>query len=555
MSAAAVQPDPEEHGLEEHGQMSRDLTVRALMAQHPTAIVAAIDEDGLFAQMPPTVSVGHHPVPAARSALDLVQPSDRRAVIEAWVSAKEHGTSLAVVGLAGTTDSPATIYFFDATQEHGVYLGVIVATDVSEAGLRELTEIVPPPPRVAHTRKDEVSVIIHADNAFTEMLGWPVQDVIGQTSLSMIHPDDAERAIDLWMEGLSRPGITCRTRLRHKHRDGRWVWLELSNTNLLESEGYVECEMFDISDEMEAHEAVRASEQLLRRLAGSLPVGVAQFDTDHNLLYANERLYEILGAHFGADAHVLTSTVVDQQALNGAMRQMRAGRDSELQVLVDRLDNGARRRCTLTIRSLTNDDGAVIGGVLVLEDVTEEARLRSELEHRATYDALTGCVNRRTAINRLSESLAAAHGLVPPIGTAVIFVDLDDLKGVNDGYGHASGDALLMLVASRIQEVVRDRDLVGRLGGDEFLVVCPDVVNEAAALALAERVCTAIAMPADLGELTIVPTASVGVAWTDNAVATDADRLIARADHAMYTAKKQGCGKVVFGLDEAPPRR
>ncbi len=313
--------------------------------------------------------------------------------------------------------------------------------------------------------------------------------------------------------------------------------------------GHVECEIFDISEEMEAHEAVRASEQLLRRLAASLPVGVAQFDRDRRIIYANERLYEIMGAPADTDEQALMGAVVDRSALERAIRAVRAGEDVDMRFLAQRIDDGEHRDCTLTMRALTNDDGEVIGGVLVVDDVTEEARMRTELEKRATFDDLTGCVNRRTVINRLSEALTSARLARPQLGTAALFVDLDDFKDVNDRLGHASGDVLLSAVAARLQRVVRSQDMVGRIGGDEFLVVCPDVADQAAALAMAERISAALEAPFVVAETTVSQTASIGVAWTGAQPAMDADALIAEADQAMYTAKRDGGKNIVLRLD------
>ncbi len=539
-----------------NGHRAADITtmrmrgLRAVLDECPTAVVAAIDDDGLFVEMPDSMVIDGHRVAHARSALDLVQPTDRRAVIDAWMTVKEQGRSQASVTLAGTPSAVATLHLFDLTAEHGVFMGVIAATGASEHQMEDVAEIAPPPPRIAYTRKNEVATIIHADAAVTEMLGWAQDEMVGQSALGFVHPDDAERAIDLWMECLSRPGATCRTRLRHKRRDGSWLWLELSNTNLLADPdaGYVDCEMFDISQEMEAHEAVRASQQLLSRLTASLPVGVLQFDTDGMVIYANDRIYEIVGVEPGTDETALQSSVVDPAELQRAMLAIHHGHDIDMQIVIQRADDGARRECTLTIRSLTNDDGELIGGVLVLDDVTEQARMRSELEHRATYDELTSCVNRRTVLGRLSEALTTARIATPGAGTAAIFVDLDDFKDINDRHGHATGDVVLASVAARLQRVVRAQDVVGRIGGDEFLVVCPDVADQDAAIAMAERISAAMEAPMTVNGASLHQTASIGVAWTGARPAVDADALIAEADQAMYAAKRDGKRSIVLSL-------
>ena len=139
----------------------------------------------------------------------------------------------------------------------------------------------------------------------------------------------------------------------------------------------VDCEMFDISEEMEAHELVRASEQLLRSLAGALPVGVVQFDLDRRIVYANERLYEIVGAHPDTDEDTLLTCVVDSNVVEDALARLYSGGDVDVELYMDRLDGSGRRLCTLAMRALINGDGAVIGGVACLADITDAARMRA----------------------------------------------------------------------------------------------------------------------------------------------------------------------------------
>jgi diguanylate cyclase (GGDEF)-like protein/PAS domain S-box-containing protein len=539
------------------GQVERsrvDTALRAALAQHPHALVAAIDGHGLFVDMPATVPLTSHRIAVGRSALDLVQPADRYAVIAAWDRAKSEGASTARVILVSEATPIAMMYFFDATPEHGVFVTLVVATHSATTALEDAARGASVPTRLARTRKDAMAVITNAEPTVTAMLGWEEPEIVGHRSLEFIHPDDHERAINMWMECLSRPGDTCRSRLRHSHRDGRWIWIEFSNHNLLDSPeaGYVDCEMFDISEEMQAHESVRASEQLLRSLAGALPVGVVQFDLDRRIVYANERLYEIVGAHPDTDEDTLLTCVVDATVVEDALARLYSGGDVDIELYMDRLDGSGRRLCTLAMRALINRDGAVFGGVACLADITDAARMRAELEERATVDSLTGCLNRASVISALSAMLDTTHDdSAPdqPSGIAVVFVDFNRFKSVNDEFGHAVGDALLAEVGARLRSVVRGADVVGRLGGDEFLLVCHDVTNGDEALALGERVTTAITSPVTIGPAHLFPTASIGVAWTDARRGLAADALIAEADAAMYVAKYAGHGRPVIAAE------
>ena len=512
-------------------------TLRDLLHDHPCALVSAIDESGLFVPVPASIVLTTQAVAVAQTALDLVQPTDRMAVVEAWEVVKATGAASLQVRLAGAEPLVAQMDFLDVREEHGVFFAVVAVVDAPFAGRSSTPPVVEVAvPRLARTRKDQAAFVLWADSSVTGMLGWEAGELVGRKSLEFIHPDDRDRAIAIWMECLSQPGWTSRARLRHLHRDGRWIWLEISNHNVLDEPeaGYVDCEMLDISDEMEAHEAVRASEQLLRRLAETLPVGVGQFDFDHNLLYANERLYEIVGAAPGADAQALLRSLADPSQFEDSLRAIRNGEDVDTELQLDRLDGGGRRRCTLSMRGLSSADGQVTGGVLALTDITDAARMRSELEQRATYDALTGCLNRTSVMDRLTAVVADPAG---GPGVAVVFIDLNGFKAVNDQFGHAVGDTLLVAVSARVREAVRGADVVGRLGGDEFLVVCPDVHDAVAAQAVGDRVAASVATPLTVGSVLLTPTASVGVAWSGDRASVDTDALIADADAAMYAAK------------------
>ena len=124
----------------------------------------------------------------------------------------------------------------------------------------------------------------------------------------------------------------------------------------------------------------------------------------------------------------------------------------------------------------------------------------------------------------------------------MVYVDVDDFKGVNDGHGHAAGDEVLQAVGARLRSAVRGHDAVGRMGGDEFLAVCPGLGSEAGAAELAQRIATTLADPVGFRGRRLEISASVGVAWSPGGERIDADALVARADGAMYATKGAGGG-------------
>jgi diguanylate cyclase (GGDEF)-like protein/PAS domain S-box-containing protein len=178
----------------------------------------------------------------------------------------------------------------------------------------------------------------------------------------------------------------------------------------------------------------------------------------------------------------------------------------------------------------------VAGLVFTLRDVTAQHKLEEELKHRAFHDALTGLPNRLLFQDRIAQQVAAAARTGTLAG--VLFVDLDDFKGVNDTKGHSVGDELLVAAAGRLAELVRGSDTAARLGGDEFALLVGGADTAAALEAAAERIVGAFAEPFALASGLVTTTVTVGVATTEDS--TDTDELLRHADLALYAAKAAG---------------
>ncbi|MEI2785868.1 MAG: EAL domain-containing protein [Candidatus Nanopelagicales bacterium] len=184
------------------------------------------------------------------------------------------------------------------------------------------------------------------------------------------------------------------------------------------------------------------------------------------------------------------------------------------------------------------------GGVLAIEDITERKQAQAELLWRANHDQLTGLLNRAALMEQIQRALQRARRYEHRI--AVMFLDLDRFKRVNDTLGHAAGDALLVECAARISTVMREVDTVARLGGDEFVVVCENLIQDDDAHVIADRLVDIIAKPFDIGDDVAFVDASVGIATTDGHN-IDPDRLLRDADVALYEAKEHpGSAIVVY---------
>src|SRR6185437_2931390 len=239
------------------------------------------------------------------------------------------------------------------------------------------------------------------------------------------------------------------------------------------------------------------------------------------------------------DAHLSTVVDADRGALDAAIALvLERGEDQTLEVAVRVPGEPADRHCFVNLVALRDRKGAACA-LACVTDVTDSVRLRAELQIKATYDALTGCHNRASILAAIDHAIRSDAR--PP---AVIFVDLDKFKPVNDSLGHAAGDELLVHTATGLTALLRHDDAIGRIGGDEFLLLCRNVESAAEASAIAERVDTTLHRPVNLsaGD-TVQIGASIGVAVAEPG--DDADSLIAHADAAMYVAKRRGGGDAV----------
>jgi diguanylate cyclase (GGDEF)-like protein len=222
---------------------------------------------------------------------------------------------------------------------------------------------------------------------------------------------------------------------------------------------------------------------------------------------------------------------VIERALARGIRQ-----DVELEAA---LAFGQQQHILMKVRPLQRESGVVTGVIASVLDVTDSARARRELERRATYDALTGAHNRASIMSELTRELEASPE------TGVVYVDLDWFKSINDSLGHAAGDEVLMHVVERLKAAMRTHDEVGRLGGDEFLVLLRGVSGLAVAMSAAQRISESVRGTCELACGSFELCASVGVACVDDRAVT-AEELVQRADAAMYRSKEQRRGLPVL---------
>jgi diguanylate cyclase (GGDEF)-like protein/PAS domain S-box-containing protein len=392
--------------------------------------------------------------------------------------------------------------------------------------------------------RNEMGGIVSAHGDVFDVLGWTAEEIVGLSSTTLIHPEDQASAITAWLQMLETPSASAAWRGRYRTRAGTWHWVESLNTNNLDDSNeprVTSCLRPVTVEQAGIEEELRARKQLISRLSDSLPVGLFQIDLCRHLTFTNDRLHLILQTPEAATTEAQFAGVHpdDRERLDAAITAVLGDQlvdDLELRFQLPTVDGdkSETRVCLLSLRSLTDSTDVVTGAIGCVSDVTDSVRLRRELQIRANVDALTGCLNRSATLELLEHGLheASANG----DGLAVVFVDLDDFKSINDQYGHATGDAVLITASRRMQAGLRSDDHVGRLGGDEFLVICPHVPSRQYAIDIARRLDTSLQGIVAIDGQTIELRATLGLAWTQDELSSD--ELIAHADRAMYETKR-----------------
>ncbi|MGE4124419.1 MAG: EAL domain-containing protein [Pusillimonas sp.] len=306
----------------------------------------------------------------------------------------------------------------------------------------------------------------------------------------------------------------------------------------------------DITEKLRVESELAQSEERYRLTFNHAAVGLAQTDIDGRITKINTKLCDILGYEEDellgmrfpqlthpedrADAHVMTTRVLDGELESYSKErryQHKDGRVIWTNATVSCLREGLARN----------------GLIVVLEDISARKHMEDELVHMAGHDALTGLPNRVLLQDRLDKALARARRQQQQV--AVMYLDLDRFKHINDSLGHAAGDAMLSEAARRLTNAVRETDTVARLGGDEFVVVLEGIDDSRTVTARAQGILRTLAAAFSYKDREMYTAASIGVALYPKD-GTETDSLLKHADSAMYQAKEAGRNNVQFYTPE-----
>ena len=310
----------------------------------------------------------------------------------------------------------------------------------------------------------------------------------------------------------------------------------------------------DVTEQRRLMRDLAASQQRLRRVYESLSSGVVMLDRDGRIVDVNAAAQEMLGVPFGEmRGLVLSDSLWDVARFDGsesplderpAMVALRTGQPVHGEILRIKRPDGAYRWLQIDAVPFHDNGGAIEGLMLNCIDLTPRMQAEAALQHQARHDALTNLPNRIFLQDRLEYALRLGERSQSPL--ALLLIDLNRFKEVNDTLGHHCGDLLLREVGTRIQEVLRAADTVARLGGDEFAVLLPSA-DDVDALRIAERILFALDREFAIEGQCLDIGGSIGIALSP-AHGADAATLLRCADVAMYVAKHAGGGYAVYDV-------
>ena len=429
------------------------------------------------------------------------------------------------------------------------------ALAVSEARFRAISDASP----LGILVTDKQGSCLYTNAAYHRISGLSFEETLGMNWKVAIHSDDRERVFYEWQDAAQNQK-PFQTEFRFLREDQSVVWTRVNAAAMRQEKklyGYVQT-VEDVTERkseegllQDAQERLFEEKERAQVTLNSIGDGVLTTDTLGNVIYLNRVAEEMTGWPWqDASGRPLAEvfSVIDgatrQPARNLAKQAVQQNEIVSLDshsVLIRR--DGYEAAIEDSAAPIHDRHGRVVGAVLVFHDVSDSRATALKMSHQAQHDFLTGLPNRLLLTDRLTQAIALSrrHGN----NVALLFLDLDRFKRVNDSLGHVIGDKLLQSVAQRLTACVRVSDTVCRLGGDEFVILLSEIEHVNAATHCAEKLITAVALPHIIGGHEVHVTVSIGISVCPND-GRDAEAMLKNADTAMYHAKKMGRNNYQF---------
>jgi diguanylate cyclase (GGDEF)-like protein/PAS domain S-box-containing protein len=533
---------------------------RSLVETMPV-VVALVDRSGRFESVSGafTRRLGHDPTRVVGHLLvEFVPAADRDRIADAFSRATQTpGTSQIVADLCHLEGSaiPFELTITNLLDDPVVSGVVVCGIDISERqhAAHQLAMAARRFEVVLDSMSDLVCVIdrdanmTYVNETATRLIGRSPANHVGKSMFEFIHPEDAGRVAETFVSERDTPGPVAPLEIRLLHRDGTFHTFEVSANNLLEDPAIngIVINSRDVTSRRRVEASLHDAQARFEQVFETAALGITLVTLDGRFQRVNAAYCRMLGY---SAPELLTRTLFDNTHLADVART----RELFDALIAGDIDNYAiDKRLVRTDGSLLwthvsasivrNDAGQPQYTIHLVSDTSDVHELTEELERRASHDYLTGVAARSVLPDHLERALAQVRRS-PEQSLAVLAIDLDGFKQVNDRLGHKAGDEVLIEAARRLQAIVRTGDLVVRVGGDEFVVVLTPITDPDTATDIAARVVESLARPVrvEAGEATIG--ASVGIAISTTGAETS-DLLVTRADRAAYHAKERGRGR------------
>ena len=372
----------------------------------------------------------------------------------------------------------------------------------------------------------------------SDLLAAPPEVFLGQSFVDILPPDAAQVCLLAIQEAAEQGFSTGRQYALRLPQGERWF--ELSVSPMSADKGPLQ-HFICIARDITERKAVEKKLQLAARVFSHAREGITITDPQGTILDVNDAFTRITGYSseeaIGQNPRLLSSGRQDKAFYAAMWRDLHEHAYWSGEIWNQRKDGNLFAEL-LTISAIRDSQGNTVQYVALFSDITALKEHQSQLEYIAHFDALTKLPNRLLMADRLQQAMSQAHRRGRQL--AVAYLDLDSFKSVNDRYSHAVGDQLLIALARRMKDTLRDGDTLARMGGDEFVAVLIDLEDVAVSLPMVTRLLAAAAEPVQLGELELQVSASLGVTFYPQAQELDADQLMRQSDQAMYQAKLLG---------------
>ena len=387
--------------------------------------------------------------------------------------------------------------------------------------------------------------LLYVSPVVERIFGYTAQELSGQSNFGLAHPDDVAVLMDALQRAIADPQAHQKVEVRLLHKDGHWIWTEITGHAFINGRGEAEIHTVsrDITQRRAGEEALRQAEEKYRSIFENAVEGIFQTTPAGKYLDANLSLARIYGFDSVEELRTTFSDIAGQLYTEPKRRAefvALINKQSEISNFESQIrrKNGELIWISENARAVRDENGTIVYYEGTVEDITATRDDKQQLLHDALHDQLTGLSNRALFMDRLEQSFArlVRH---PDHLFAVLFLDFDRFKNINDSLGHLAGDELLKAIARRLQDCLRPGDTVSRFGGDEFALLLEDVTDLSDATLVAERVQNAMRKPFQLGAQEVFSSASIGIALGHGNYER-AEDLLRDADMAMYRAKARG---------------